>query len=65
MNKKSINWIEISKKYKGRWIALDKDETRVVSASTEAKTAYKTAQDKGVETPILFRVPEEAVNYVG
>ncbi len=65
MNKQSLNWLEISKKYKGLWVALNADETQVISASEDAGKAYKEAQDNGVKIPILFRAPEEAMNYIG
>lgn len=65
MNKTKLDWIKISEKYKGLWIALDEQETEVVAAAQEANTAYEEAKKRGVITPILFRAPDKAVNYIG
>jgi len=61
----AIDWTKIYKKYKGLWVALDKDEKRVVAYDNEAKKAFEKAQKKGVKTPILFKVPTEIIPYVG
>ena len=65
MNKNRLDWLKISEKYKGLWIALNEEESEVIAAAQEAQAVYEEAQKKGVKTPILFRVPEEAVNYIG
>ena len=50
----AINWSKIYKKYKGLWIALDKDEKKVISYDQEAKKAFEKAQKKGIRIPILL-----------
>ncbi len=61
----AINWTEIYKKYKGKWIALDKDETTVVAAAKDAKKAYDEAKKKGLKVPIMFNVPLKLDGHVG
>ena len=61
----AIDWAKIYKKYKGLWVALDKDEKRVVAYDKEAKKAFEKAQKKGVKVPILFKIPTEIIPYVG
>lgn len=61
----AIDWTKIYKKYKGLWVALEDNEKTVISAAKTAKEAWKIAQEKGYEKPILFRVPTEIKAYVG
>jgi len=61
----AIDWTKIYKRYKGLWVALDKDEKAVVASDKEAKKAFDKAQKKGVKVPILFKVPTEIIPYVG
>ena len=65
MEQKDFFWTEISEKYKGLWIALDEKETNVIASSDSAKTVYTEARKKGVDVPVLFKVPDEIVAYVG
>jgi hypothetical protein len=60
-----INWVKIYKKYKGLWVALKNDETTVLASGKTAKEAWLKAQQKGYRKPILTRVPERVVSYVG
>ncbi|MDI6602972.1 MAG: DUF5678 domain-containing protein [Patescibacteria group bacterium] len=46
----AIDWTKIYKKYKGLWVALDKDEKRVVAFDKEAKKVFKKAQKKRSES---------------
>ncbi|MEK9186448.1 MAG: DUF5678 domain-containing protein [Patescibacteria group bacterium] len=62
---KKLNWIKINKNYKGLWVALDEKERGVVAVAKNAKEVYGKAIKKGIESPILFKVPEEALSYVG
>ena len=61
----AIDWTKIFKKYRGFWIALDKDESTVISANKTAKIAFKEAREKGFKNPIMTRVPEDLKSYVG
>ncbi len=60
-----IDWTKIYKKYKGQWIALKKDEKTVVGNGKTAKQAFEKAQKKGYKNPILTRMPEKLITYVG
>ena len=61
----AIDWTEIFEKYKGLWVALEKDEETVIASGKTAKEALEEAHKKGYEKPILARMPEELVAYVG
>lgn len=60
-----INWTNLQKKYKGLWVALKKDEKTVVASGKTAKEAWNEAQREGYKKPILSRMPEKLVTYVG
>ena len=61
----AIDWTKIYQKYKGLWVALESDEVTVISSGKTAKEAWESAQKKGYKKPILTRMPEELVTYVG
>jgi hypothetical protein len=61
----AIDWTKIYKKYKGLWVALEEDEITVVASGKTAKEAWEKAQQKGSKKPILTRMPEKMVTYVG
>lgn len=61
----AIDWTHIYKKYKGLWVALEEDEQTVVASGKTAKEAWEKAQEKGYKKPILTRMPERLVTYVG
>jgi len=61
----AINWTDIFNKYKGLWVALDDDEKTVIAYGNTAGDALKNAQKKGCKKPILSRMPEKLVTYVG
>jgi hypothetical protein len=44
---------------------LDEKERKIVAFDKDAKKAYQKARKKGIEVPILFRVPSETIPYVG
>lgn len=61
----AIDWTQIYEQYRGLWVALLDDEQTVVGSGKTAKEAFEEAQRKGCEKPILARMPEELVTYVG
>jgi hypothetical protein len=61
----AIDWTQIFKKYKGRWVALKDDEKTVVGSGDSAVEALEDANKKGYKKPILFKVPIEVIPYVG
>ena len=61
----ATDWSKIYKKYKGLWVALKDDEKTVIGSGKTAKEAFAKAEKKGYTKPILTRMPEELVTYVG
>lgn len=61
----AIDWTDIFKKYKGLWVALEDDEHTVISSGKTAKEAWEKAIKSGHDKPILTRMPEEIVPYIG
>lgn len=59
------DWTKIQKKYKGMWVALDTDEETVLASAKTLKQALEKARDKGFQDPIMTRMPEKLVTYVG
>jgi hypothetical protein len=64
MKKNNGKWDEILEKYKGRWVALTKDN-KVISSGYNAKSVYNKAREKGIEIPTLFKVPRENIAFIG
>ena len=48
MKKNNGKWDEILEKYKGRWVALTKDN-KVISSGYNAKSVYNKAREKGID----------------
>ena len=61
----AIDWTKIYNKYKGLWVALKDDEKTVIASGKTACEAWGKAQKKGYAKPILTRMPEELLPYVG
>ena len=59
------NWSTICDIYRGHWIALQDDEQTVIAASKDLKKTLALSAEKGNTDPIVFRVPDEIVNFVG
>ncbi len=59
------NWKNLSERYKGLWVALKSDEKTVVASGKDAGKVYKIAQNKGVDIPILYKVPTISTPYIG
>lgn len=57
-------WLDLEK-HKGEWIALNENEEEIVSSNKEAKLAYDEAIQKGIKTPIMFKVPFSLTPYIG
>jgi len=62
---KALDFTQIIKKYKGKWIALTEDEKKVVSSGKSAKETLEKAKKEGLDNPILFKVPISVLPYVG
>ena len=61
----AIDWTKIYEKYKGLWVALADDEMTVLASGKTAKEALEQAQERGYKNPILSRMPERMVPYIG
>lgn len=61
----AIDWTKIYKKYKGLWVALADDEITVLGSGKTLKEALNKAKKNGYVDPILTRMPENLVAYVG
>jgi len=61
----AIDWTKIFKQYKGLWVALKDDEKTVIASGKTAKEAWEKALSRGYKKPILTRMPDELVTYVG
>lgn len=62
---RAIDLTDIYRRYKGKWVALAKDERTVLGSGKTASLAYKKAKAKGFEKPILMKIPKEIVPYIG
>lgn len=62
MNK---NFIEIHKKYKGKWVALTLDEKRVIASGNSLKKILEDSKQKGLDHPVVMKVPQAVVPLVG
>jgi hypothetical protein len=43
---------------KGAWVALSNDQTSVVAYDAELNEAFKKANLKGEDNPVIVRIPE-------
>jgi hypothetical protein len=43
---------------KGAWVALSKDEERVIAYAAELQEVIQKAKDAGENDPVVMRVPE-------
>lgn len=59
------DWTKIYQKYKGLWIALQEDEETVIASGESARKALEGAYAKGHRDPILTRIPEKLMAYIG
>lgn len=62
---KSIDFTQVSKKYRGLWVGLKADQKTVIASGKTVEEVVDKARKKGFERPILFRVPTKIVPYVG
>lgn len=65
MSTMAIDWTKIYKQHRGKWVAFKTDEQTVVASGNTAKEAMQKAHQSGYEKPILARMPDKLVAYVG
>lgn len=58
------NFIEIHKKYKGKWIAMTQ-ENKVVASGNSLQKILKDSKKKGFTHPVVMKVPQAVVPLVG
>lgn len=61
---KSKDLSKILEPYSNEWVALSEDEERVVGHGKTVKEAIEKAKAKGVNSPVVTKVPTEYGNYV-
>ncbi len=62
---KTVDWSNIYKNHKGKWVALADDERTVLAVATDVKQVIKKALDAGHKNPILTKMPQKLLTYVG
>lgn len=61
----AIDWSNIYKKNKGVWVSLEKDEKTIISSGKTAKEAWDKALRKWFNKPLLVKMPDRLISYVG
>ena len=61
----AIDWTQTYEKYKGLWVALKDDDETVVGSGGTAREALDSAIQNGYQEPILTRMPETLMPFVG
>lgn len=56
---------EMAKKYPGKWVALKADRTTVVGSGSSVRQAMKAAKLKGVDCPVITRMPLRVRGFIG
>ena len=46
----------------GAWVAISEAQNKVVAFGLDAQAVFRSAQEQGVEHPLLTRVPDQAVS---
>lgn len=59
------NWTKLFRDYKGQWVALKDDEITVISAGQKLPDVIRKAQDAGYQKPILAKIPQKDITYIG
>lgn len=62
---KAIDWSKICKKYQGLWVALLDDQQTVVGSGDSIGKVLAQARKKGYDDPIVMRVPDRIVPFIG
>jgi hypothetical protein len=56
---------KLIKRYGGKWVALNKDSSKVIASSKSAKRVYDEAKRGGFKIPLLYKVPRKDLPYIG
>ena len=60
-----MDWTKLYTKHKGKWVALKDDEVTVIASAKTAKEVLEISMKKGFKNPILNRIPDKMVAFVG
>lgn len=60
-----IDWTDLIKLHKGKWVALGVDEKTVIASADSVKDVRQKAALQGQTDPILFKVPSKDLIYIG
>ena len=60
----ATDWTHLFENYRGKWVALAKDETTVLASGATAKEAHQAALKRS-SLPILYHVPETLDAFAG
>lgn len=55
----------IYKKYRGKWVAMNDQFTKVVVSGKRSSTVYQKAKKMGYKIPNMFRVPSNLTAFIG
>lgn len=59
-----MDFTKLYQQYKGLWVALSKDEKKVIAKGKDVKLVVKRSRAQGIDTPYLFKVPTKMISYV-
>jgi hypothetical protein len=59
------NWTKLFTDHKGQWVALKDDEMTVISSGDNLPDVLRSATEKGFSKPIITKVPEKDITYIG
>ena len=59
------NWMKLFTDHKGQWVALKDNEVTVISSGDKLPDVLRQAIEKGFSKPIITKVPEKDIMYIG
>lgn len=62
---KTKDWTRLYPKYAGMWVAFAQDKETVVSSAKNLEIAIRKAKEDGLKNPLMFKVPQQMLPYVG
>ena len=62
---KARDWTHLFRYYRGKWVALNDDETTVAGSGRSLTAAKAAAEKEGVCDPILMRIPTKVTKFIG
>lgn len=60
-----IKLSEILRPFEGKWVALNRKRTEVLSSGDDPRKVADLARQKSMERPILMLVPSFGMDFVG